>query len=109
TPKSALVVLDHSIRWVERSKSHTPMPDPSIPSRKRSFRAGSSDVACWMVVTFGLHCRAGLKDIKMPDGRPAACRTSFCRMIRASALCDLGKAADLRFLDLPQFLPRPPA
>src|SRR3954454_23889097 len=84
------------------------MPDPSIPSRKRSFRTGSSDIGCWMVVTFGLHCRAGLNDTKMPDGRPAACRTSFCRLIRRSGLCDFGKATDLSVFLICLRVPRRP-
>jgi hypothetical protein len=56
TPKNVLVALDQSNPCVTRSRSQIPMPDPSIPSRKRSSRTGSSDAGCTMVVTFCLRC-----------------------------------------------------
>jgi hypothetical protein len=51
--------LDQSNPSVTRSRSQIPTPYPSIPSRKRSSRMGSSDAGCAIVVTFRLRCCVG--------------------------------------------------
>lgn len=109
TPKRPLVVFDQSSWCVARSRSHTPMPEPSIPSRKRSFRIGSSDAGWMIMVTFSLYCRAGLNDTKMPGVRPAAYCADLLPAVLAAAPCNLRKAANLYFPNLPQFVTRLPA